>query len=164
MTVSFNLWVNRLEPGKPQVNQVLHHRKTEVYHLVKLQPSRSYELRISYPSTTPTDFYMEMIPQEALLQGKTRKLLNIDKLVFSSDITEHYVNVTAIRTGVPYDPASLADPIVYNIVLEELLLGVPWHSWRLVVLVLVIFYLTVKYLIPCSLSFIEQSITVLEKR
>jgi len=30
---------------------------------------------------------MEMIPQEALLQGKTRKLLNIDKLVFSSDIT-----------------------------------------------------------------------------
>jgi len=105
-----------------------------------------------------------MIPQEALLQGKTRKLLNIDKLVFSSHITEHYVNVTAIRTGVPYDTASLAEPVVYNIVLEELLLGIPWHSWRLVVLVLLIFYLTVKYLIPRSLSFIEQSIRVLEKR
>ncbi|XP_020607836.1 uncharacterized protein LOC110046480 [Orbicella faveolata] len=41
----------RLEPGKPLVNQVLYHRKTVVYHLVQLQPSRSYELRISYPST-----------------------------------------------------------------------------------------------------------------
>ena len=30
---------------------------------------------------------MRMIPGDALLEGKTRKLLNIDKLVFSSDLT-----------------------------------------------------------------------------
>lgn len=30
---------------------------------------------------------MRMIPGEALFEGKTRKLLNIDKLVFSGDVT-----------------------------------------------------------------------------
>lgn len=33
----------------------------------------------------------------------------------SFDLQEQYANVTAIRTGVPYDPASLAEPVVYNI-------------------------------------------------
>ena len=30
-------------------------------------------------------------------------------------LQEQYANVTAIRTGVPYDHASLAEPVVYNI-------------------------------------------------
>lgn len=42
-------------------HQVLHHRKTEVYHLVQLQPSRSYELRISYPSTVSYCFRLHII-------------------------------------------------------------------------------------------------------
>ena len=50
-------------------------------------------------------------------------------------------------------------------VLEELFLGVPWHVWRLAVLVIVIIFVTVKYLVPCALSFMEQSvIKVHEKR
>lgn len=32
-------------------HQVLHHGETVIYHLVELQPGRSYELRVSYPST-----------------------------------------------------------------------------------------------------------------
>ncbi|KAL9967081.1 hypothetical protein ACROYT_G025244 [Oculina patagonica] len=154
----------RLEPEKPLLNQALHSGKTAVYHLVQLEPGRSYELRVSYHSTTPTDFYIQMIPQEALVKGKQRKLLNIDKLVFSNHLTEQYANVTAIRTGIPYDPASLAEPVVYNIVLERLLLGIPWHSWRLVVLVLVITYFTVKCFVPFTLSFIGQSLKLLEKK
>ncbi|KAJ7382861.1 hypothetical protein OS493_032230 [Desmophyllum pertusum] len=154
----------RLEPEKPLLNQVLHHRKTVVYHLVQLERSRSYELRVSYPSTTPTDFYIQLAPQEAVQRRKTRKLLNIDKLVFRNDLTEQFANVTAIRAGVPYDPASLAEPVVYNIVLEELLLGIPWHAWRLVVLVILIAYVTVKCFVPRVLLFIEESMIVHEKR
>ncbi|XP_058966479.1 uncharacterized protein [Pocillopora verrucosa] len=154
----------RLEPEKLLLNQVLHHRKTVVYHLVQLKPSKSYELRVSYPSTTPTDFYIQLIPHKALQARKTRKLLNIEKLVFSNELKEQYANVTAVRTGIPYNPASLAEPVVYNIVLEELLLGIPWHSWRLGVLVLLIVYITFKYLVPRFLMYIEENVRIHGKR
>jgi len=36
-------------------------------------------------------------------------------VISSDNFQEHHVNVTAIRTGVPYDKASLAEPVVYNI-------------------------------------------------
>lgn len=101
--------------------------------------------------------------------GRTsRQLLNIDKLVFKNPlaITEQFVNVTAIRTGVPLDHMSLADPVIYNIVLEELFFGVPWHVWRLAILVISISFITVRYLVPHVLSFMEHAsmIKVHEKR
>jgi len=114
---------------------------------------------VSYPSTTPTDFYIDLIPKEAI--GKaSRQLLNIDKLVFTNHLTlmEQFANVTAIRTGVPINSASLAEPVVYNIVLEELCLGVPWHVWRLAALVVLIVFVVVKYLAPRALSFLEHSV------
>ncbi|XP_022792360.1 uncharacterized protein LOC111331503 isoform X2 [Stylophora pistillata] len=143
---------------------VLYHRKTTLYHLVQLKPSKSYELRVSYPSTTPTDFYIRVIPREALHGRKTRKILNIEKLVFDNGLKEQYANVTAVRTGLPYNPASLAEPVVYNIVLEELLLGIPWHTWRLGVLVLLIVYIAFKYLVPCFLLYIEENLRIYDKR
>lgn len=42
-------------------HQVLYHRKTVVYHLVQLQSSRSYELRISYPSTVSYCFRVHIV-------------------------------------------------------------------------------------------------------
>ena len=55
---SQNFWGNKLILSPPwfclwlcSILQVLHHRKTVVYHLVQLKPSKSYELRVSYPST-----------------------------------------------------------------------------------------------------------------
>lgn len=47
----------------------------------------------------------------------TRRLLNIEKIVFDNQktVVEQFANVTAIRTGVPLQPASLTNPVVYNI-------------------------------------------------
>ena len=42
-------------------HQVLYHRKTVVYYLVQLQLSRSYELRISYPSTVSYCFGLHIV-------------------------------------------------------------------------------------------------------
>ncbi|XP_068715547.1 uncharacterized protein [Montipora foliosa] len=108
---------------------------------------------------TPTDFNIHLISKDAL--GRlTRQLLNVDKMVFENPlaVTEQFANVTAIRTGVPMEPASIAEPVIYNIVLEELLLGVPCHVWRLAFLVVVIICLTVKYLVPRALRFMEQNV------
>ncbi|XP_068715546.1 uncharacterized protein [Montipora foliosa] len=153
------LALRRLKPEKALLNQVLHHEETAIYHLVQLTPGKSYELRVSYASTTPTDFNIHLISKDAL--GRlTRQLLNVDKMVFENPlaVTEQFANVTAIRTGVPMEPASIAEPVIYNIVLEELLLGVPCHVWRLAFLVVVIICLTVKYLVPRALRFMEQNV------
>ena len=55
---SQNFWDNELILSPPwfflwlcSIIQVLHHRETVLYHLVQLKPSKSYELRVSYPST-----------------------------------------------------------------------------------------------------------------
>ena len=55
---SQNFWDNELTLSPPwfflwlfSIIQVLHHRETVLYHLVQLKPSKSYELRVSYPST-----------------------------------------------------------------------------------------------------------------
>lgn len=49
-------------------------------------------------------------------------------------------------------------------VLEELLLGIPWHTWRLGVLVLLVVYITFKYLVPCFLMYIEENVRIHGKR
>ncbi|KAM7429090.1 hypothetical protein ABFA07_020025 [Porites harrisoni] len=159
--------ITRLEPERPLFNQVLQHQETVVYHLVQLKPGKNYELRVSYRSTTPTDFYIRLIPKYALqLRDRSRQLLNIDKLVFNNQLTdmEQFANVTVIRTGVPLNPASLGEPVLYNIVLEELFFGVPWHVWKLVVLVIGIIIITVRCLVPRTLAFIEENVLYIHKK
>ena len=40
-------------------------------------------------SKTPTDFYIRLIPKDALqLRDRSRQLLNIDKLVFNNHLTD----------------------------------------------------------------------------
>lgn len=48
--------------------------------------------------------------------------------------------------------------------LEELLLGIPWHTWRLGVLVLLVVYITFKYLVPRFLMYIEENVRIHGKR
>ena len=47
---------------------------------------------------------------------------------------------------------------------EELLLGIPWHTWRLGVLVLLVVYITFKYLVPHFLMYIEENVRTHGKR
>ena len=41
---------------------------------------------MSFFCQTPTDFHIQLIPHKALQASKTRKLLNIEKLVFSNEL------------------------------------------------------------------------------
>ena len=41
--------------------------------------------------------------------------IDFNKRQFLLNFQEQYANVTAVRTGIPYNPASLAEPVVYNI-------------------------------------------------
>ncbi|XP_074623480.1 uncharacterized protein LOC141881586 [Acropora palmata] len=158
------LAITRLEPEKTLSNQVLYHQETAIYHLVQLKPGRRYELRVSYDATTPTDFCIHLMSKDAL-GTFTRRLLNIEKIVFDNQktVVEQFANVTAIRTGVPLQPASLTNPVVYNIVLEELFMGIPWQVWKLAVIVLLISFFIVKYLVPHALKFIDVSVLKIHK-
>ncbi|KAL6069937.1 hypothetical protein QOT17_007249 [Balamuthia mandrillaris] len=118
---------------------------TKYYELSRLQPDRSYEVRISFPAIQPAIFEITFIGTEPLHSfGSTgRTLLNTEKLTFQTDGNSHIIEVppstyqhgkgplllvTATSEGVA-NPSLVQHPatttIHYNIVLETLIWGVP---------------------------------------
>eukprot|EP00118_Oscarella_pearsei_P004454 m.19105 g.19105 ORF g.19105 m.19105 type:complete len:106 (+) comp27789_c0_seq1:189-506(+) len=69
-----------LEPDVELFDESLKDGASRVYHL-STRPGKSYELKISYPATIPTDFLIEIKGS-----GKsTRKLLNTEKTQFTAN-------------------------------------------------------------------------------
>lgn len=134
-----------------------------VYELKGLQPNQHYEVRISYPGSTPSKFVLawasssstEDVPK--LLTG--RDLLDTEKIMFvtderggilsgrdslgrsfgSGDETNSRgsirIEVTAEYSSVSY--MEIQTPITFNIVLETLFHDIPMPVFRIVVIVVV---------------------------
>ena len=127
------------------------------YRLQDLEVGASYELRISYPATTPARFFMSMassfsssshetlsdalsLPGKKRRRRPRRRLLDTEKIIFTSDTTTADVLITAEPGGV--FPSHLAHlymrPVIYNIVLEKLHLGVPQEAWEMILLCVIL--------------------------
>ncbi|KAG2223473.1 hypothetical protein INT45_001221, partial [Circinella minor] len=74
------------------------------YTLDKLQTDMNYEVRISYPATSPTDFYLTLY-----------RICNNDN--------KRYLLVQGDYAGVSNIPGIESSPVTYDIVLENLYLG-----------------------------------------
>eukprot|EP01134_Creolimax_fragrantissima_P004036 CFRG4036T1 len=115
---------------------------------VNLDASTSYEVRVSYPATYPANFKIEVvngcefsIPNKAL----RRNLLNMEKIEIDvANIREYQtvgeefeclVEVSAVPNGVPIIPSLNERPIVFNIVIESLVFGIPSGAIPLIGLV-----------------------------
>ncbi|KAK9809975.1 hypothetical protein WJX72_002856 [[Myrmecia] bisecta] len=109
------------------------------YHLVGLQANTQYELRVSYPATNPCKFDLQIahnLQGGWMRGGAARKLLDVNKLVFSTDESgllqgqPPVILLSATSAGVHRDgPSHLPSHVTYNIVLAELHLGIPRDSW-----------------------------------
>ncbi|XP_057439349.1 uncharacterized protein LOC130731162 isoform X2 [Lotus japonicus] len=124
------------------------------YQLQGLKPHMWYEVKISYPASIPASFNIQLKrdKSEAVLNNN-RRLLNTEKLIFKthSDQDEtHLILVTVEPEGVPAKlNVTERQFIIFNIVCDELLLGIPHKAWWVVILALLC--LGIAFMIPSFL-------------
>ncbi|KAF7075429.1 hypothetical protein CFC21_080210 [Triticum aestivum] len=105
-----------------------------VYRLAGLRPPAWYEVKISYPASIPSSFSIRLVsdPDAVEDQGsKNRRLLNTEKIIFKAESTKLvYVLVTVEPEGVVAKPnVKERELALFNIVCDELLLGIPRFAW-----------------------------------
>ncbi|XP_024930368.1 uncharacterized protein LOC107420923 [Ziziphus jujuba] len=130
---------------------------SRLYRLQGLKPHTWYEVKISYPASIPARFSLQLKRGELDLSlNLNRRLLNTEKLIFkteSLDLSNQggmYVLVNVEPEGVvAMRNVSERQFILFNIVCDELLMGIPYKAWWVVVLVLLC--LGLAFIIPSFL-------------
>ncbi|XP_019417038.1 PREDICTED: uncharacterized protein LOC109328170 [Lupinus angustifolius] len=123
------------------------------YQIQNLKPKMWYEVKISYPASIPASFSIELKRDKLnMVINKNRRLLNTEKLIFKnySDQDKTYVLVTVKPEGFlakPHVPERQF--VIFNIVCDELLLGIPHKAWWVVALALM--GLGIAFMVPSLL-------------
>ncbi|KAJ4834811.1 hypothetical protein Tsubulata_013979 [Turnera subulata] len=127
---------------------------SRLYQLQGLKPETWYEVKISYPASIPARFSLRLKKHKSDQFGMShnRRLLNTEKLIFKTDglsgtQDELYVLVTVEPEGVvAISNVPERQVIIFNIVCDELLYGIPHKAWWVGVLVLLC--LGVAFIVP----------------
>ncbi|PIN24719.1 hypothetical protein CDL12_02542 [Handroanthus impetiginosus] len=127
-----------------------------LYPLRGLRPHTWYEVKISYPASIPASFSLQLHRGTAELgRNQKRKLLNTEKIIFRTNDSlieqgEMYVLVNVETEGVVAMPGKQErEYVMFNIVCDELVLGIPHKAWYVVILVLVC--LVLAFVVPSFL-------------
>ncbi|KAK3220554.1 hypothetical protein Dsin_014524 [Dipteronia sinensis] len=142
---------------------------SRLYQLQGLKSYNWYEVKISYPASIPASFSLQLKKGNFELGlNRNRRLLNTEKLIFKTDSLDvlndqggMYVLVTVEPEGIVAIPhVQEREFIIFNIVCDELLLGIPHEAWCVVILVsfclilaLIIPYFLSSFLLPKNRSF-----------
>nr|GMD50723.1 uncharacterized protein LOC109179876 isoform X1 [Ipomoea batatas] len=131
---------------------------SRLYHLQGLKSHTWYEVKISYPASIPATFSLQLKKDSSGLElNRERKLLNTEKLIFKTDALDLLENQGAMFVLVTVEPEGVVAIrgvqerkfIIFNIVCDELYLGIPEKAWYVVMLV--ILCLVVAFVIPSFL-------------
>ncbi|XVE70976.1 hypothetical protein DITRI_Ditri10aG0113100 [Diplodiscus trichospermus] len=118
---------------------------SRVYQLQRLNPLTWYEVKISYPASIPASFALQLKKGNSDSGlNRNRRLLNTEKLIFKTDSLDMindqgglYVLVTVEPEGFVAIPNTKErEFIIFNIVCDELLLGIPYKAWWVVLFAL----------------------------
>ncbi|XP_051134602.1 uncharacterized protein LOC127253855 isoform X2 [Andrographis paniculata] len=124
-----------------------------IYQLRELKPHTWYEVKISYPASIPASFSLQLIKgASGLGLNQGRKLLNTEKLIFKTvnDQVGMSVLVNVKPEGIVAIPGKQErEYVVFNIVCDELFLGIPHKAWYVVGLLLAC--LVLAFVIPSFL-------------
>ncbi|XP_026397351.1 uncharacterized protein LOC113292721 [Papaver somniferum] len=123
---------------------------SRLYRLNGLKSSTWYEVKISYPASIPASFSIQLIRDKSYIEhNRNKRLLNTEKLIFNADCNdipdhqsldqnEKYVLVSVEPAGVVAIPGvKERELVLFNIVCDELLLGIPHKAVWVGVLVLI---------------------------
>ncbi|XP_062214284.1 uncharacterized protein LOC133915222 [Phragmites australis] len=105
-----------------------------VYRIDGLRPSAWYEVKISYPASIPSSFSIRIVDDTDAAEdwgSKNRRLLNTEKIIFKAESSNPvYVLVTVEPEGVVAKPnVPERELALFNIVCDELMLGIPHFAW-----------------------------------
>ncbi|XP_078181154.1 uncharacterized protein LOC144574922 [Carex rostrata] len=103
-----------------------------LYKLVGLREKTWYEVKISYPASIPATFSIELkMDMSDRHRNNNRRLLNTEKLIFKAESTEQvHILVTVNAEGVvAQSNVQERELVLFNIVCDELMLGVPRFTW-----------------------------------
>ncbi|KHG18810.1 Caveolin-1 [Gossypium arboreum] len=117
---------------------------SRVYKLQDLKSLTWYEVKISYPASIPASFSLQLKKGD-LESGlnRNRRVLNTEKLIFKTDNLDSINDQGGLHILVTVEPEGfVAIPntkerefIIFNIVCDELLLGIPYYAWWVVAFV-----------------------------
>ena len=133
-------------------NEVIYPGEPKVYELKGLDPMGQYEVRISYPATTPTIFTLRVLHGEK--KRVLRRRLNTEKIVVSGKDESMLVQVEAKPEGVSPVIELSKRPTKFNIVLEQLIWGIPTSAFRLILMAGVLLVLGISYGLPLLQNFL----------
>ncbi|XVE97622.1 hypothetical protein REPUB_Repub03eG0034700 [Reevesia pubescens] len=128
---------------------------SRVYKLQGLKSLTWYEVKISYPASIPASFSLQLKKGNSDSGlNMNRRLLNSEKLIFkadSLDMINDQGGLYVLVTAEPEDFVAIPNTkerefIIFNIVCDELLLGIPYKArW---VVVFALFCLGLALIIP----------------
>ena len=100
-------------------DQLLYNNTSVQYFLHDAQVGASYEVRVSYPASLPTDFVIQVFQDENMETYHGRKLLNVEQLHFMAQSKSYVIDIRAYRTGVSYDSNLPSHPVRFNVVVNR---------------------------------------------
>ncbi|KAK2365009.1 hypothetical protein P8452_67843 [Trifolium repens] len=112
------------------------------YQLQGLKPHTWYEVKISYPASIPASVSLQLKRDKSdLALNNNRRLLNTEKIIFKTDSDQDETHLILVTVEPEGFPAKQHVPerqfIIFNIVCDELLLGIPYKAWCVVALAFV---------------------------
>ncbi|KAG0017033.1 hypothetical protein BGZ81_010934 [Podila clonocystis] len=111
----------------------LQNREYKWYALDALSQGASFELRISYPATSPADFDMSVWTMTEAQKHVPRSIQLIDH--FNKDTM--FARIKATYTGVSYRAGPESKLVPYNLVLERLYMHIPYQALKLAAVIAV---------------------------
>ncbi|KAK7337735.1 hypothetical protein VNO77_18321 [Canavalia gladiata] len=126
------------------------------YQLQGLKPHMWYEVKISYPASIPASFSIELKRNKSdVMLNNNRRLLNTEKLIFKTYDNQDESRLLLVSVEAEGFPAKLhvqeRQFIIFNIVCDELLLGIPHKAWWVVAMGLLC--LGIGFILPSFLPF-----------
>lgn len=152
-----------LKVGKELIKETIPLQSgSRIYQLQGLRPNTWYEVKISYPASIPASFSLQLNKGDLNLPlNKRRKLLNTEKLIFKNDDaglenikSGTYVMLTVEPEGVvAISNGKERKMVIYNIVCDELVVGIPHKAWSVVILAVVclVVAFVISYFLPSIL-------------
>ncbi|KAG0202587.1 hypothetical protein BGX28_004933 [Mortierella sp. GBA30] len=129
----------------------LQNREFRWYVLQGLDDGASYELRVSYPATSPADFELLIW---TLNEAQEHVPKNVHLLDYFPKETM-FVRIKATYTGISYRSTGNSEsqspetlPIPYNLVLEKLYFMIPYQALKLIAVIAVAVIVGLGFLVP----------------
>ncbi|KAJ2083998.1 hypothetical protein H4R24_000344 [Coemansia sp. RSA 988] len=136
--------------------------KAQWYQLLNLEPGSSYELRISYAASMPSNFEISLysVSEVAQLLNLIPDEAPVDELKPKQQENEiiMYARVTSSYAGVSYIPGMEDQPVPYIFVLEKHVLGLPLQAFKLVGVLVVVIAIGLFVVTPRILTSIDAAL------